>query len=120
MAQGIISQGELKKTRTMSDGYLVRFLWRFLRPYRFQVLGVLGLLFVISALNLVLPYLIQVAVDDYIVVGDLDGVWRIGLLYVGIIFLIFVVRYAQMYWLHSIGQNTLVRLRQHLYEHILK
>lgn len=120
MASNVMSQGEIKQARQMSDSFLVRFLWRFLRPYRWQVLGVLGLLFVISALNLLLPYLVQVAVDEYIAVGDISGLWGIGALYVGAIFLIFVVRFIQTFWLQTIGQDTLVALRQHLYEHILR
>jgi ATP-binding cassette subfamily B protein len=120
MSANIVSQGELSTQKTLSDRFLLRFLGRFLHPYRWQVLGVFGLLVLISAMSLTLPYLIQVAVDGTISNGNLDELWGIGVLYVALIFLIFVIRYTQMYWLHSIGQGALVSLRQALYEHILR
>jgi ATP-binding cassette subfamily B protein len=120
MAASIVSQGELSTKNPMRDRIVVRLLWRFLRPYRWQVLGVFGLLIIISALSTALPYLIQVAVDGPIATGNTSQLFAIGGLYVLLIFLTLILRFGQMYWLHTIGQNALVSLRQTLYEHILR
>jgi ATP-binding cassette, subfamily B, multidrug efflux pump len=116
----IATQGELVAKKKVSDRSIYRLLWRFLRPYRWQVAGNFGLLVLISAMSLALPYLIQVAVDGPITNGNLEGLRELGVLYVGLIVGVFTLRYIQMYWLHSIGQGALVNLRQTLYEHILK
>lgn len=118
MAATIAAQGELKAK--INDRRVLGLLWRFLRPYRWQVIAVFGLLLLISAMNLAMPYLIQVAIDGPIAERDLNGLYLIGLLYVGLIVAIFVVRFVQIYWLHTIGQSALVNLRQTLFEHILK
>lgn len=104
----------------LSDSYLVRLLWRFLRPYRFQLVGVLFLLLAVSGLDVALPWLIQQAVDGPIAEGNLDGIWPYGLAYIGIVVLLFILRFAQTIWLQTIGQNALVRLRQTLFEHIMR
>jgi ATP-binding cassette subfamily B multidrug efflux pump len=117
-AMNIAAQGELKAK--INDRRVVGLLWRFLRPYRWQVMGVFALLLLISAMNLAMPYLIQVAIDGPIAKGDLNGLYLIGLAYVGLIVAIFVVRFVQIYWLHTIGQSALVNLRQTLFEHILR
>jgi ATP-binding cassette subfamily B protein len=120
VAASIVSQGELNTKNPMRDRIVVRLLWRFLRPYRLQVLGVFGLLVIISAMNTALPYLIQVAVDGPIATGNARELFAIGALYVLLIFLTLILRFGQMYWLHTIGQSALVKLRQTLYEHILR
>ena len=61
------------KVRGISDSYLVKMLGRFLKPYWWQLLAVLGLLFATSGLQLLLPYLIKVAVDGPITNGTMDG-----------------------------------------------
>lgn len=120
MSINIAQQGELAAQRQRSDRDLSRLLWRFLHPYRWQLLGVLGLLVLVSALSLSLPYLIQQAVDGPIITGDAEGLWAIGGLYVGAIVVTYALRFAYTYWLQTIGQNALMNLRQTLYEHILR
>lgn len=105
---------------TFSDSYLLKMLGRFLRPYIWQLVCVFLLLVGISALEVVLPLLIQQAVDGPITTGDLEGIVPIGLGYIAIVFIMFVLRFGQTYWLQTIGQNALRNLRQVLFEHILR
>ena len=103
-----------------SDRYLIRMLWRYLKPYSWQLVGVVLLLFGESALQLLLPYLIKLAVDGPIMSGNLNGVIRIGAGFVVATAGVFILRYAYLYWLATIGQTALVRLRQDMFEHILR
>jgi ATP-binding cassette, subfamily B, multidrug efflux pump len=107
------------KVRGISDSYLVKMLGRFLKPYWWQLLAVLGLLFAASGLQLLLPYLIKVTVDGPITNGTMDGLIPIGVGYIVAIFGIFALRFAYTYWLQTIGQGALANLRQELYEHIM-
>ncbi len=113
------TEDEKPKLGKISDSYLIKMLWRFLRPYLWQILAVVVLLFVVSGLQLTLPILIQQAVDGPITNGDIDGLVPIGVGYIVAILFIFALRYGYLYWLATIGQNALMNLRQELYEHIL-
>lgn len=119
MATNIAQQGELTGGN-VGDRELVRLFARFLAPYRWQVLGIFGLLVVISGLNVVLPYLIQLAVDNPIKDRDINGLLLLGAIYLAVILATFAVRFGQMYWLHRVGQSALLDLRQSLYEHIIQ
>jgi ATP-binding cassette subfamily B protein len=111
-----VEAGEQKIT----DRFLLRMLARFLAPYRIQLGLVIAGLLVVSALSSVLPYLVQLAVDGPITDGDLSGLIPLGALYFGMIVLIFVLRFAYIYLLQTVGQNTLYDLRETLFRHILR
>jgi len=104
----------------VTDRYLFRMLGHFLRPYLRQIIIVFVLLIGVSGLSLVLPYLIQRAVDGPITEGNLPGLIPYGILYFGTIVALFACRFAHTYMLQTIGQNALVDLRQTLFEHFLK
>lgn len=104
----------------ITDSYLLWMLWRFLKPYSWQIAGVFLLLMAVSGLNLLLPYLIKQAVDGPIANEDLSGLIPIGAFYIGTIVAIFVLRFGYTYWLQTIGQNALMNLRQTLFEHIIR
>jgi ATP-binding cassette, subfamily B, multidrug efflux pump len=104
----------------LSDSYLMRMLGRFLRPYAWHVAAVLALMLAASLLNLVPPYLVQLAVDGPIIQGDAGGLWLLGGLYFAAVGAAFVLRFGQQILLQTVGQNALANLRQHTFEHILK
>lgn len=104
----------------VTDRYLFWMLGRFLRPYLGQIIIVFALLIGVSALSLILPYLIQQAVDGPIAEGDLSGLIPYGILYFGTIIVLFALRFAHTYLLQTVGQNALVDLRQTLFEHFLR
>ncbi|MBN8634242.1 MAG: ABC transporter ATP-binding protein [Anaerolineae bacterium] len=104
----------------ISDRYLTSMIGRFLRPYWFQILLVFGMLIAVAGLSLLMPLLIQRAVDGPIRSGDLSGLIPYGVTYFALIFVIFILRFAHTYLLQTIGQNALVNLRQELFEHIMR
>lgn len=119
---------EQTEIKSLSDSYLVKMMWRFLRPYLWQIGGVLVLLFAVSGLELLMPYLVLRAVDGPITQGvetgniqaAYDGLLPYALGYLGAIVLIFIMRFGYTYWLQTIGQNALVNMRQELFEHIIR
>lgn len=104
----------------ISDRYLTRMLVRFLRPYWLQIAIVFVMLIAVAGLSLLMPLLIQRAVDEPIRKGDLAGLIPYGIAYFALIFIIFVIRFAHTYLLQTVGQNALVNLRQDLFEHIMR
>ncbi len=105
---------------SISDSFLVKMLWRFLRPFSWQLIGVIILLFLTAGLQLLLPYLVKQAIDGPIATSNLGGVLPIGLSYLGTIVVIFAFQFGYTYWLQTIGQSALLNLRQELFEHIVK
>ncbi len=104
----------------VSDRYLFWMFGKFLAPYWFQLGIVFVLLLLVSGLTILLPYLVQRAVDGPIMSGDLAGLIPYGILYFAVIVVTFAMRFGHQLLLQTVGQNALVDLRQTLFEHILK
>ncbi len=110
---------ETVQEEVVTDRYLVSMLARFLAPYWFQIVVVFALLLVVTGFTLLLPYLVQRAVDGPITNGDISGLIPYGIAYFATILALFAARFGHTYLLQTVGQNTLVSIRQKLFEHIL-
>ncbi len=66
------------------------------------------------------PYFIQVAIDDYVAVGDAAGLLKIIYLLVGLMILQALVQWAHTYYSGWIGQVIIRDIRVRLYKHLLK
>ena len=98
-------------------------LFQFFSYGRFQwKWGLIGLVVLPISLfcAMILPWLIVEAVDSYIAVGDLDGLYRI----VGFIFLAVVGGYlcdgAYTYSFQVIGRHAITEVREQLFQHVLR
>jgi ATP-binding cassette subfamily B protein len=115
------AQGETIPTgEEMTDRYLLWMIGKFLLPYWKLLVIVLILLMGVTALSLLPPYLIQLAVDGPITNRDLSALWPLAAIYFASIPALFALRSTQIYLLQTVGQNALVNLRQNLFEHILR
>jgi ATP-binding cassette subfamily B multidrug efflux pump len=104
----------------VSDRSLLWMLAKFLKPYAWQLGLVFAMLIGVSFFSVLLPYLIQQAVDGPITSGQLEGLIPLGIVYFASIVLLFLLRFGHIYLLQTVGQSALVNLRQTLFEHILK
>ena len=93
-------------------------LWGYAHPYRLQI--VLGLLCLplSSAFLLAQPYILKIAVDDFIARGDLHGLGLMGLLLAGAVVGEFVFFYGQYYLTMVAAQKSLADLRMGLFGHL--
>ncbi|WP_338753007.1 ABC transporter ATP-binding protein [Bacillus sp. FJAT-52991] len=84
-----------------------------------------GLLFLViimvaasSALGLLGPYLVGVAIDEFIVTGDKEGLlsllFQLGLVY----FFYSLAIFLQNYWMAGIAQKTVFEMRTGLFDHL--
>lgn len=106
------------KDKKAVDRKLIRRLYFFVKPYRGYV--VLAILLTLSAsfLGTIRPKLTQLAVDDYIAVGDMDGLkWIIILLFAALLgeFILLMVNTYLTRWF---GQGTLYSLRNTIFRKI--
>lgn len=100
------------------DSDLLRRLYHFFKPYKWW--AVLAILLTLSAafLGTVRPKLTQVAVDDYISVGDFEGLMGIVLLLVLALVGEFIVLVMNTYITRWFGQGVLYSMRNAVFEKI--
>ena len=71
-----------------------------------------------SALTLLTPYLIKIAIDEHIATGDLPGLDRIAL-WTALAFIgIYITSAVQRYLLSWVGQQVLATMRSQLFAHL--
>ena len=100
------------------DSRLMKRLLKYMKPYKFYVILALGLMLIYTALNLVEPYILKIAIDNYFVPAKLNGLFNIVLLFFGILIFQFVAQVCQDYLLQWIGQKILLDLRNEIYKHL--
>ncbi len=100
------------------DGRLMRRLLKYLRPYWTQVMVALVAIIAGAAMQLAQPYLVKVAIDRYIATGQLAGLNRLAVVYLGILLVAFAAEYVQTWTMQLIGQWIMFDLRMEIYEHL--
>jgi ATP-binding cassette subfamily B protein len=98
----------------------MRRLLPYLKPYRRQaIIATLSMVIFAVASN-IQPWLIQMAIDDYIPKGDLSGVAVIGGVLVSLAVVSWVAQWVQQVMTAFMGHNILLTLRTKMFAHIQK
>ena len=100
------------------DVALLRRLWHYIHPYRGQFILSVVCLPLTSAFLLAQPYLLKLAVDNYIAHNDAAGLARTGLLFVAALVGEFVFFYLQYQATMTVAQRSLSDLRVDLFTHL--
>lgn len=101
------------------DLKLMMRLWRFVAPH-WKLLVVSTLLVLIApAFELAQPYLLGIAVDDYIAPQRTEGLLWLVLGYLGLVALNGGTTYVQLYALQLLGQRAMHDLRIAIYQHVV-
>jgi ATP-binding cassette subfamily B multidrug efflux pump len=98
------------------DARLMRRMLRYLRPYRWQVVGAVALLVSAAALQIVGPFLIQVALDDAVPDGNDRLLVSLAIAYLVATLASFGLEYAQALVTTWLGQRVMVDLRAEIFE----
>ncbi|MDR9364062.1 MAG: ABC transporter ATP-binding protein [Balneolaceae bacterium] len=107
-----------KRETEAVDSELIRRLYYFFKPYRWWALFAIILTLSASYLGTIRPKLTQIAVDDHIAIGDVDGLlWIITLLVLALVGE-FVVLIINTYVTRWFGQGVLFRIRNAVFEKI--
>lgn len=97
---------------------VVKHMLSYLRPHRWKMLLALILTLAESGLTLLSPYLVKVAIDQFITPKNSQGLTTIAL-FIAITFIaLFFVSSVQGYLLSWVGQNVLATVRSRLFNHL--
>lgn len=100
------------------DSNIMKRLLDYAKPHwKLMLLSIL-LLIIITILELLNPYLIKIAIDDYILKSDIEGLDQVALLFFIVIFLTFIFNYLQTYILNYASQNIIFKIREDVFNHI--
>ncbi|MAN88303.1 MAG: antibiotic ABC transporter ATP-binding protein [Algoriphagus sp.] len=113
-------QKEKESSGEIVDTKVLRQLYQYVKPYKAQFYFLVFLTITLALLAPTRPYFIQVAIDDYVAIGDSQGLIRMIYILVGLMILQAIVQWAQTYYSGWIGQVIIRDLRVRLYNHLLK
>lgn len=108
-----------KSKKSFEVQHIGSLLIAFAKPFGifFLIAGILML--VGTSLELLRPYLLKVAIDDTIAVGDRDGLYRVIACYLGSLIASGIVIYAQTMILQHVGQKIIHQMRRRVLERII-
>jgi ATP-binding cassette subfamily B protein len=101
-----------------ADASLLRRLWSYARVYKIQFLFALVMLPVASAMGLIQPHLLQLAIDDHLTVGRWDGLGTLALVFLATLVIQFTLQSGQFYLMQWVGLRTLSDMRVALFRHV--
>ena len=102
------------------DAKLMKRLLGYVKPYSKYVVLAILMNIVVAALGPLRPYLTKIAIDDYIVNSNYDGLIYISILLVGTLIFQALVQYFLTYFTQLMGQKIIYDLRVKLFGHIQK
>ncbi|WP_026968620.1 ABC transporter ATP-binding protein [Algoriphagus terrigena] len=111
---------EKESSGEIVDMKVLKQLYSFVKPYKKQFYFLVFLTVAMAILAPTRPYYIQIAIDDYIALGDSVGLIRIIYILVGLMVLQAIVQWAHTYYSGWIGQVIIKDIRVRLYKHLLK
>jgi len=89
-----------------------------LRPYRWVLIGVFILVVVGALMDLSAPFLMGMAIDQFIAAGDLAGLQRIVALMLGAYLGAWLAKVGQGFVMARVSQKSMRNLRRDLFEHL--
>lgn len=91
----------------------------FVVPYRWIFMSLIFLTFLLSVLGPVRPYLVSIAIDDYVAAFDYPGLVRIVVILIALLILQAIVQYIHTYYSDWLGQHVIRDIRVRLYDHLI-
>lgn len=115
-----IKQDNNEKKRKRVDNWLAttRRIWSYLKVHKRLLLLVVLMIVLSSALSLLGPFLIGVAIDEYLMVSQTTGLMSLLILLVVVYIGHALTMWLQHFWMIGIAQRTIYTIRTELFNHI--
>lgn len=88
------------------------------RPYQQLLISCILLAVIAAPVTVLRPRVISYMVDNHILSGDIPGLTRTAMFYVGLIIVTVILRYLFIYYSAVLGQSTIKDLRVRVFDHI--
>lgn len=111
---------DLKKEKASVDTDLLRRVMQYLKPYRLIFVVAVVLTLLMAVISPAMPLLVEHTLDKYILANDIDGLYGMLLLMLGLLVLQTVVRYFHSLMTNTLGQSVIRDLRVDVFNHITK
>lgn len=111
---------EKVKTGNLVDFQVLKRLFEFAKPYIKQFYLLVFLTIFLAILTPIRPYIVQLAIDEYVPAGDYDGLVLMTTILIFHIIILAVVQYSHTYLSGWVGQVIIKDVRVKLYKHLLK
>jgi ATP-binding cassette, subfamily B, multidrug efflux pump len=97
---------------------VVRRMLGYIKPYRKELAIAVLSVFVFTASMTAVPWIIKIAIDDYIAEGNLGGLWWVVGAFMGIAVVNWAANYVQQIAMERVGQGLLYGLRRDMFAHL--
>ncbi|MFN2234229.1 MAG: ABC transporter ATP-binding protein, partial [Anaerolineales bacterium] len=108
--------GRIEKAKDSRQAFL-RLLF-YLKPFKVTLILVFVFVILYTLLGLVGPYLMGVAIDQYIIPGDVPGLIKISLLMLAVFSLNAVFQVLSNWIMAAVSQGALKQMRRDLFQHL--
>lgn len=102
------------------DARLMRRLLTYLHPYKRETALAFVAIVLSSALGLLQPWLMKIAIDEHIAAGQLEGLGTIALIFLAALVALFALEFYETYALQKVGQRIMFDMRGQIYGHLQK
>ncbi len=100
------------------DPRVVSRMFVYIKPFRKELTVAVVAVLVFTASLTAVPWIIKIAIDDYIVAGDLSGLWWVVGAFVGVAVVNWAANYVQQIAMERVGQGLLYGLRRDMFAHL--
>jgi len=98
---------------------VLRRLFSFTKPYRSLLVVSTLLAIILAPLGSLTPWLTHIMVDEYIMKSDLDGLKRMALIFLAVLFVTTILRYYFAILTNRMGQNVIKDIRLRVFKKII-
>lgn len=118
MARNSTNQDE--KLEFHSRGYILKRLFSYLKPFKGKVAVVILLMIFVTACGLINPYLLKMALDDFVPNSNIRGLIIIALGLIGVNLISLFAARLRIIMMSQVTNSILITIRHELYSHIQK
>ena len=118
MARNSVKQDELLNKQSKKD--IAFRLFRYIEPFKIKVILVVLLMILVMLCGLLNPYLLRIAIDDYIDTSNFKGLFLIALAMTLLNFAAMIASRKRIMMMSSVTNKILINIRHKLYTHIQK
>lgn len=123
----VLTKEDLKRSSSKKKGprasdwkNTLRRIWKIVDEQRALLIIVLLLVVISSGMSLLGPYLIGYMIDEYVVMGNFEGMFSLILALIFIYLILALSLFFQNYWMIGIAGQAIYRMRTDVFNHLLK